>query len=84
MLKKFRDMLSGQSLQEPPFALKAADLDKNFGLCYPMEMGGDNAPYTIERSGDEGYKLRGTKPFDVCENGQPVRYLFFAEIMPTP
>lgn len=83
MLKKFRDMLAAGSgegaLKTPPFVIKASDLDKNFGLCYPLPVDGNNAPYIIERPSDEGFRLKGNKVFDVCENGKPVKYLFFAE-----
>lgn len=83
MLKKFRDMLSGGSgdgaVKSPPFAIRASDLDDNFGLCYPLPVEGDNSPYIIERPSDEGFRLKGTRVFDVCENGRPVKYRFFAE-----
>jgi hypothetical protein len=83
MLKKFRDMLAGGSgddaVKRPPYALKASDLDHNFGLCYPLPTDGNNAPYTIERLSDGGFRFRGQRIFDVCENGLPVQYRFFAE-----
>jgi len=88
MLKKFRDMLSGGSgdgaVKSPPYAIRASDLDKNFALCYPQPTDGNNTPYTIDRSSDGGWKLRGTQIFDVCENGQPQKYQFFAEKLATP
>ena len=83
MLKKFRDMLAGGSgddaVKRPPYAIKASDLDHNFGLCYPLPTDGNNAPYTIERLSDGGFRFRGQRIFDVCENGVPVQYRFFAE-----
>ena len=83
MLKKFRDMLSAgsgdEAIKQPPFVISASDLDKNFGLCYPLPTEGNNAPYVIERPSDVGYRLRGKMIFDVCENGKPVKYRFFAE-----
>jgi hypothetical protein len=83
MLKKFRDMLGGGSgddaVKRPPYAIKASDLDHNFGLCYPLPTDGNNAPYTIERLSDGGFRFRGQRIFDVCENGVPVQYRFFAE-----
>jgi hypothetical protein len=82
MLVKFREQLSGGAgdgaLSQPPYALRAGDLDKNFELCYPVPLDGGGSPYTIERPGGGGWYLRGTKIFDVCENGQPVRYRVFA------
>jgi hypothetical protein len=86
MLKKFRDMLMAGSgsgaLKSPPFVIKASDLDKNFGLCYPLPQEGNNAAYVVERPSDDGFRLKGTRVFDVCENGKPVKYLFFAERLP--
>ena len=83
MLKKFRDMLGGGSgddaVKRPPYAIKASDLDKNFELCHPLPVDGNNAGYTIDRSVDGGYRLRGQRIFDVCENGLAVQYRFFAE-----
>lgn len=83
MLKKFRDMLAGGSgvdaVNRPPYAIKAGDLDHNFGLCYPLPTDGNNAPYTIERPSSGGFRFRGQHIFDVCENGQAVQYRFFAE-----
>ena len=83
MLKKFRDMLAGGSgddaVNRPPYALKASDLDHNFGLCYPLPTDVNNAPYTIERPSDGGFRFRGQHIFDVCENGQAAQYRFFAE-----
>jgi hypothetical protein len=82
-LKKFKDMLGGGSgegaVKEPPYALKASDLDNNFELCYPRPVDGNNAGYTIDRSVSGGWRLKGQRIFDVCENGQAVRYRFFAE-----
>lgn len=82
MLRKFRDQVGGAgggSAEAPPFVIRASDLDKNFGLCYPLPVEGNNAPYSIERPSEDGFRLVGKKIFDVCENGQPVKYRFFAE-----
>jgi hypothetical protein len=83
MLKKFKDMLSAGSGEDatksPPYALKASDLDKNFELCHPLPVDGNNAGYTIDRSATGGWRLKGQRIFDVCENGQAVKYRFFAE-----
>lgn len=88
MLRKFREMLTGGSgdgaVKLPPYTLKAGDLDHNFRLCYPLPTDGNNAPYTIERASDEGFRLRGQRVFDVCENGKPQKYRFFAEKMEEP
>lgn len=82
MLRKFREMLSassGADLQAPPFAIRASDLDHNFRLCYPRPTEGNNAPYRIEWGAAEGWRLRGERVFEICENGKPVKYRFFAE-----
>lgn len=83
MLKKFREMLAGGSgddaTKKPPYTIKASDLDKNFELCHPLPVDGNNAGYTIDRSVEGGYRLRGQRIFDVCENGRPAQYRFFAE-----
>lgn len=87
MLKRFRDQLAAASgnaaVKAPPFVIKASDLDGNFSQCYLLPTEGDNAPYVIERTSDDGYTLRGARIFDVCENGQPVKYLFFASKVPS-
>lgn len=62
----------------PPNAISAGALDKNFRACLPLESTGDNMPYTVVADGD-GWKLEGALVFDVCENGQPRRYRFFAQ-----
>jgi hypothetical protein len=83
MLHKFSQQIAtGGAVDSPPYTLRARDLDKNFGLCYPIPVEGNNAAYQIVRTGDEGYTLKGGKAFDVCENGKPVKYLFFAERVP--
>jgi hypothetical protein len=35
-----------------------------------MPTDGNNAPYFIDRVADGGWRLRGQRIFDVCENGQ--------------
>jgi hypothetical protein len=86
MLKKFREMLGGGSgddaVKRPPYTIKASDLDHNFELCHPLPVDGNNAGYVIDRSSSGGFKLRGQRIFDVCENGLAVQYLFFAERLP--
>jgi hypothetical protein len=84
MLVKFaQQVLAGGSKNAPPHVIRASDLDKNFGLCFPVNIDGNNAPYTvIHASSDQGYTLKGNRVFDVCENGKPVKYLFFAERLP--
>jgi hypothetical protein len=82
MLRKFREQLSAASgdgaTKVPPFVIRASDLDKNFGLCYPLPQEGNNVPYKIVRTSDEGWRLEGGTILDVCENGNPVKYRFFA------
>lgn len=73
---------SSGDLKQPPFAIRAADLDKNFSMCFPRPTDGNNAPYRIDWGGNEGWALRGEKVFDICENGKPVKYRFFAEKEP--
>lgn len=80
MLHKFKNDLGGkEDTKKPPFVISASKLDKNFGLCYLLPVDGNNAPYVIDRSTDGGYKLQGSKVFDVCENGKPAKYRLFAE-----
>lgn len=83
MLHKFKSDLSGgtgnDATSRPPYTIRARDLDKNFAQCYPVPQDGDGgAPYIIRRVSDEGYSLEGASVFDVCENGKPVKYRFFA------
>jgi hypothetical protein len=86
MLHKFKSELSAGSgeaaIKSPPFVIRASNLDKNFSLCYPMPVDGNNAAYRIVRVTDEGYRLEGAKVFDVCENGKLVKYRFFADRLP--
>lgn len=80
MLKQFAQMLSGTSTKQPPFAIRASDLDDNFGLCYPRPVDGNNQAYRVEYGGKkEGWVLSGGQVFDVCENGKPAKYRFFAK-----
>jgi hypothetical protein len=85
MLCKFGEQLyatSGGSAKAPPFVIRASDLDKNFGLCYPLPLDGNNSAYKVVRPANDGWRLEGSAVFDVCENGKPARYLFFAERLP--
>jgi hypothetical protein len=83
MLHKFsRQLAVGGSVEAPPYVIRASNLDKNFSLCYPISIEGNNAPYSVIRAGEEGYTFKGNRVFDVCENGKPVKYLFFAERLP--
>lgn len=63
----------------PPVGIRARDLDENFAKVSPSteDEGTTKAAYSIEPT-KEGWKLKGAKVFDVCENGQPVRYRFVA------
>jgi hypothetical protein len=86
MLAKFKSMLAAAAgdgaVKAPPFVIRASDLDKNFALCYPLPMDGNNNSYIVVRTSNEGYRLEGTQVFDVCENGKPFKYRFFAEKLP--
>lgn len=62
----------------PPHAISAGALDKNFRACLPVDGTGTNEPYRVVADGN-GWRLEGTFVFDVCENGQPRRYRFFAQ-----
>lgn len=61
-----------------PNAISAGALDKNFRACLPLESTGNNMPYIVVAD-DSGWTLEGALVFDVCENGQPRRYRFFAQ-----
>lgn len=61
-----------------PNAISAGALDKNFRACLPLESTGNNMPYIVVAD-DSGWTLEGTFIFDVCENGQPRPYRFFAQ-----
>lgn len=61
-----------------PNAISAGSLDKNFRACLPLDSTGNNEPYKVVAD-ESGWKLQGTFIFDVCENGQPRRYRFFAQ-----
>jgi len=88
MLIKFRDLLGGGAgdgaTKLPPYVIRAKDLDKNFAACYPLPTDGDGFAYKIVRPSEDGFKLVGAKVFDVCENGKPVKYRFFADRVPSP
>ena len=80
MLHEFKNDLSGNDTAAPPFVIRASNLDKNFQIVSIMESSGNNSPYRVVRpaGGDGPYKLEPQKVFDVCENGKPVKYAFFA------
>jgi hypothetical protein len=63
---------------QPPNAISTGALDKNFRACLPVESTGNNEPYKVIAD-DAGWRLEGALVFDVCENGQPRRYRFFAQ-----
>jgi hypothetical protein len=82
MLRKFGEQVAingSGAANTPPFVIRASDLDKNFGLCYPMPQEGNNTAFSVVRSSDDGWRLVGNALLDVCENGTPVRYRVFAE-----
>ena len=84
MLRRFGQMLGAGSgpgaVKQPPYVLRASDLDHNFSLVHLKPADGNNSPYIIRRS-DDGYALEGTRIFPVCENGKPVSYRFFASVV---
>jgi hypothetical protein len=84
MLHEFKNQLSGTEIGAPPFVIRASDLDKNFKICSIMDNNGPDDPYRVDRPGGPGspYRLIPQKTFDVCENGKPVRYAFFAQRIP--
>jgi hypothetical protein len=63
--------------RQPPNAISAGALDKNFRACLPLETTGNNDPYKI-MADENGWRLDGAVVFDVCENGTPRQFLFFA------
>ena len=81
MLRRFTEMLSAgggpDAVKQPPYVLRAGDLDHNFLHVHLKPVDGNNSPYIIKRD-DQGYALVGSRIFPVCENGKPVFYRFFA------
>lgn len=79
-LELFSDDLGGggKDPNKPPSVISAGKLDRNFQRCLPVKMDGNNVAYKADYT-DGGWKLIGSTTFDVCENGQPVKYRFFAE-----
>lgn len=82
MLTKFSEQLSGNNLSGPPYVIKASDLDGNFKMLSPRSLDGNNSPYRLDWGGENGWVLHGRIVFDVCENGKPVKYRFFAQKEP--
>jgi hypothetical protein len=62
----------------PPYQIRGADLDANFKKASPVSDTGNDTSYRVSESQD-GWRLVGTKVFDVCENGIPLKYRFFAQ-----
>ena len=62
----------------PPYQIRGADLDANFKKASPTSDTGNDTSYRVNES-KSGWRLVGTKVFDVCENGQPAKYRFFAQ-----
>lgn len=72
----FADDASKQSTDpnKPPNSISAKKLDGNFAICSPLEnSSGNNRSYVVKQSKD-GWILEPEFVFDVCENGQAVRY----------
>jgi hypothetical protein len=82
-LVKFAAQLKGDDEKSPPYALRASDLDANFAFLHLKKPDGNNAPYEILRSTDDGFTLQGARIFDVCENGSAVKYRIFASRVAT-
>jgi hypothetical protein len=61
-----------------PNAISGSALDGNFAACLPIKTTGNNPPYTVKADKD-GWRLEPTMLFDICENGVPVQYRFFAQ-----
>jgi hypothetical protein len=78
-LHKFSDdaRKSSKDPSQAPNAISAGALDKNFRACLPLETTGNNEPYKVIAD-ENGWRLDGTLVFDVCENGQPRKFVFFA------
>lgn len=78
-LEKFSDDLQGgNDPNSPPSVISAGKLDRNFARCSPVPQDGDAAPYKVDKT-DDGWKILPAVEFDVCENGEPVKYKFLAE-----
>jgi hypothetical protein len=77
---KFKAMAAqgGRDPRKPPHVIPADALDENFATCLPMEQPGEDRSYDIAISPKSGWRLFPRIPFDVCENGKPVTYLFMA------
>jgi len=84
LLHKFEDDAKADSddPNKPPNCILAKDLDGNFAICFPRTLDGNNATYTVKAQKD-GWELLPNVEFDVCENGQAVRYAFFATAVAT-
>lgn len=81
-----RDLASKPSLgsSAPPRTIRARDLDENNKKLTVIQGKGNPPSYTVEYTSD-GTRLEispglpegaTAREFDVCENGQPVRYWF--------
>jgi len=79
-LYKFKEDVGkrGTDYTKPPYRIPADKMDENFAKLTPADVEGDPPPYKIDDD-DEGWTLVPQAPFDVCENGQPVRWLFVAQ-----
>jgi hypothetical protein len=79
-LYKFQEQVGkrGTDYTKPPYRIPADKMDENFAKLSPAEVDGEPPPYQIT-STEEGWILQPQAAFDVCENGQPVRWLFCAQ-----
>jgi hypothetical protein len=79
-LYKFKDQVDkrGKDYTKPPYRIPADKMDENFAKVAPADTDGEPPAYKID-STDEGWVLVPQAAFDVCENGQPARWLFCAQ-----
>jgi len=80
-LHKFLDDLKSRPADgsnKPPRTIKARDLDENFTKVTLLESDQFPKSYTVDYTKD-GIRIKlETKEFDVCENGNPVKYVMAA------
>lgn len=82
-LESFAEMAKrgGTDLTAPPYRIPGRVLDANYVASNPAKFDGTNQPYSVEFT-SEGWRLRPTSIFTVCENGKPVDWLLFGQRAP--